>query len=583
MSNSITKKELTKLQTNGLPLLRHISLKDILLVHNYRSGADADLAELEDSIETKGLLQPILVKPKGNKYQLVCGERRYLCSVNIAKRRRERNTIAAVVREMTDDEAFELQLIENLQRKDVHPLDEAAAYQKLESRNYSIQTIANTVDKSITYVAQRLKLNSLIPELRDAYLKGLLHLGHCLELCKHSDEVQKEFWSDDLDNGKDECELTVADLRRTLMYDSKNLNDAAFDTRDPYLVEKVGACTTCVKNTSSQQLLFPDTESRCLDKACFALKTNINFATKIDEAKRDANIVFLDNSYSTDKKLCAELKKEGYPVFDRHNTHILEKPEFDADDYDEEEIEEAKADYEIQLQEYEEAIKTANVAFVINGDEKGKMVYYTKLRSTSSGTMQPVDGQSAEELNDKQLLEELKVKLNKNNNALKHETRSAIHDALFNADYLVPQKSNSTEWTILRYFLYKTLDFNGQEKFHELIGMKDGAPDDYEKLFTWLMELSNKHFMALLRMVVVQEITDCVSGSANAYMTDKFAEELGIDTYQITNKLQTEAANKNAKLIKQIADLEAKYETPKVAGNAKKLTKNANKLALGEK
>ncbi|MBK7885509.1 MAG: ParB/RepB/Spo0J family partition protein [Chitinophagaceae bacterium] len=103
------------------------------------------MTELVESIKTNGVLQPILVRPKGKGYMLVCGERRYRATKEAGL-----TEVPAVIREMTDDEALEAQIIENLQRKDVHPMEEAVAFNSLiENKKYSVIEVAARVGKKI--------------------------------------------------------------------------------------------------------------------------------------------------------------------------------------------------------------------------------------------------------------------------------------------------------------------------------------------------------------------------------------------------------------------------------------------------
>src|SRR5437773_2913610 len=113
------------------------------------------LAELAENISQHGVLQPILVRPlpKGaaDTYELVAGARRY-CASKLARR----ESIPATVRELTDAQALELQVIENVQRVDVHPLDEAQGYAaliELQPDTYTVESIASRVGRSLAYVS----------------------------------------------------------------------------------------------------------------------------------------------------------------------------------------------------------------------------------------------------------------------------------------------------------------------------------------------------------------------------------------------------------------------------------------------
>ena len=136
---------------------------------------DEALAELAASIEKHGVLQPIVVRPVPvGGYKIVAGERRWR-----AARLAGLKDIPAVVREISDAEAMELALIENLQREDLDPVEEALGYRQLmEKCNYTQETAAKTIGKSRSAVANSLRLLKLPPEALEFLRKGVLTAGH---------------------------------------------------------------------------------------------------------------------------------------------------------------------------------------------------------------------------------------------------------------------------------------------------------------------------------------------------------------------------------------------------------------------
>ena len=124
---------------------------------------ETSLYELAESIKRQGVLQPITVRPVDgtDRYGIVFGERRYRASVIAG-----RDEIPAIVSELSDEEAEEMAITENLQRKDVTPVEEAAAYQRLiESGRHTVQTLAVLFGKNENYIRTRLKFTALIPEI----------------------------------------------------------------------------------------------------------------------------------------------------------------------------------------------------------------------------------------------------------------------------------------------------------------------------------------------------------------------------------------------------------------------------------
>lgn len=138
---------------------------------------EEDLAELEASIRTKGVLQAILVRPDpktNGKYQIVAGERRWRAATRAGL-----NTVPAVIKDLDELEVLEIGVIENVQRADLNPLEEAEAYQSLIKRFGRTQdALAEHVGKSRPHIANTLRLLNLPDEARDLVREGHLSAGH---------------------------------------------------------------------------------------------------------------------------------------------------------------------------------------------------------------------------------------------------------------------------------------------------------------------------------------------------------------------------------------------------------------------
>src|SRR5581483_7064346 len=154
----------------------------------------AKLKELAADIRRHGVLQAIIVreiKPVtegGAKYQVVAGERRFRAAKEAGL-----TEIPAVIRSLDETEALSVQLVENLQREELHPLDEADGFLRLkEEMKLDLRGIAQRVAKDARYVARRLALTNLIEEAREDYRKELITLAHALELCRLAPEIQQE-------------------------------------------------------------------------------------------------------------------------------------------------------------------------------------------------------------------------------------------------------------------------------------------------------------------------------------------------------------------------------------------------------
>src|SRR6478735_6681560 len=164
------------------------------------------LNELASSIREHGVLQPILVRPLGpNTYQIVAGERRWRAS-----RLAGLETIPALIEEIDDDTALEIAIIENLQREDLTPLDEAAMYDRMiHEHGYSIRKLADKLGKDKGYLENRLRLADAPPEVRELVSLRKDSLSHAYELMKVDDPKKRRRLAEQVARG----ELTLIRLR----------------------------------------------------------------------------------------------------------------------------------------------------------------------------------------------------------------------------------------------------------------------------------------------------------------------------------------------------------------------------------
>lgn len=139
-----------------------------------KSFDETQLSELSDSIKQNGVLQPILVRKKGDKYEIVAGERRYQASKLAGLKE-----IPAIVRAIDDAEVFQLALIENLQRSDLTPIEEARGYrQLLDTKGLTQEGLAKILSKSRSAIANTLRLMDLPQEVQDMMEEGQIMAGH---------------------------------------------------------------------------------------------------------------------------------------------------------------------------------------------------------------------------------------------------------------------------------------------------------------------------------------------------------------------------------------------------------------------
>lgn len=150
-----------------------------------RTFGDADLADLAQSIREHGVVQPVVVRPSGEagRYEIIAGERRWR-----AAQRAGLIEIPVIVREVDDRVALELAIIENVQRADLNPVEEAQGYQQLiDEHNYTQADLGQVIGKSRSHVANTLRLLKLPDVIRDMLVDGSLSAGHARTLVTAED------------------------------------------------------------------------------------------------------------------------------------------------------------------------------------------------------------------------------------------------------------------------------------------------------------------------------------------------------------------------------------------------------------
>lgn len=151
-----------------------------------RHFSEESLQELAASLKRHGLIQPILVRSHGGGYQIVAGERRWR-----AAQRAQLHQVKAIVRELSDEETLEIALIENIQRQDLNPIEEAEAYRKLcDDFGHSQSELAAIVEKSRSHVANMMRLLELPLLVREMVIEGKLSMGHARALLGSDDSAR---------------------------------------------------------------------------------------------------------------------------------------------------------------------------------------------------------------------------------------------------------------------------------------------------------------------------------------------------------------------------------------------------------
>ncbi|MBI4997824.1 MAG: ParB/RepB/Spo0J family partition protein [Rhodocyclales bacterium] len=245
---------------------------------NPRKHFDATyLAELAESIKSHGVIQPITVRPNPDThsvklYEIVVGECRFRAAQLAGLEH-----IPAFWRELDDKQVLEIQVIENLQRRDVHELEEAAGYRMLMDRHgYSVDDIADKIGKSKGYVYARLKLTALCEAGKDAFFDGKLDASTALLIARiRGDKLQQKAVKDITTGGYNGEPKSVRDTKYYIENAfTISLKQATFKLDDAGLLPAAGSCTDCPLRSGNDPDIFADLDDVdvCTDVKCFEEK-----------------------------------------------------------------------------------------------------------------------------------------------------------------------------------------------------------------------------------------------------------------------------------------------------------------------
>jgi len=489
-------------ENKGTDKIVNIKLTDIYPdPENRRVGGfdEIKLKELSASIKSIGVMQPIIVRKKhSGRYDLVAGERRWRAS-KIANR----GTIPAVVKDLTDEDVLHFQVIENLQREDIHPLDECHGFFRLMTGSipYTPRDIANEIGKSESYVTQRLKLKNLIPEAETAFEENKILLGHAILIARLETEGQKKAFNF-LSRDKYVYLPSISSFRAWIDQNIYlDLTNAAFPKKDDNLIKEADSCIMCRKRTDWDPALFPEINERafCLDAKCFNKKLEQHL-----ENQKEIERPFITDGYGF-----GETPAGTYMPWDVTRW----KPEWDEPE-NEEEVPDKLT--------FEECL-------IVSGPERGKIVLAKiKVDEETKEDPEEIARHKAEKRED----DISRMKHEIFNNKLFEETlgkftNPAVHitsheGLILNIEALIGN------YQVLDN-IPRTLDANGWAKIEN--------PDD---IISDLKSMSEYKLMVLLQEIIIENLIPSYWDKDNSKLKD-IAAEKGVDIESLQHESRLEA------------------------------------------
>lgn len=306
-SSGFAEHDQSKPASGGFANLPHAAVVPSLT--NPRKHFDREFIEgLAASIKDHGLAQPILVRPLpgsrvGETYsdrrhdaprpthEIVAGEQRWRACELAGIR-----VVPVLIRDLTDRQVLELQLVENLKRRDLHPMEEAEGYERLrETTGLSADEIAERIGKGRSYVYKTLKLLDLAPDARTAFYDGKLTRSTAelvamrpagLQLQVLKDIIAIDFHGEPMSFRKAKDHIDSNYMLR--------LGHAVFKITDETLVPEAGSCRTCPKRSGANPQLFDDVAhaDTCTDPSCFNVKKEAHYARiKVEAEARGQTVI----------------------------------------------------------------------------------------------------------------------------------------------------------------------------------------------------------------------------------------------------------------------------------------------------
>jgi ParB/RepB/Spo0J family partition protein len=476
--------------------------------------SEAALKELSDSITELDVIQPIALRPDPNqpgKFILICGERRFKASRQAGKQ-----DIPAYIRNVDESEAFEMQMTENLQREDIHALNEAKGYKHLMEK-YTLLTTADLAlrfGKSESYILQRLKLNDLVSEAKRDFYEDRMSIGHAILLARLTPQDQRAAIQriSDSDSGYGTIAELQSFVNRNII---NNLSVAPFQMDDADLIKKAGPCTLCPKRTGCSPLLFSDIKEtdRCMDRNCFLAKCNTFLIKKTKETiETHPEILFLVD-YNGPIPEVAEMLEE----------HRI-KPLKEYDDFN-------------------------------NNDRSGKKVKALWLSGNRAGFTQTIHIKeksshvNAEE-DETTVVAKIQSRIKRGRELDQEKVYSKIIEALKNhPTQKIDSKKLQRDEEVFLWFI--VLDKAGYGIKHALRKIIGTSKEDPARLYQQLKDLKPGKKALLLRKVILDQYSGIYPNSDYGYIIRKIAEGYGDIDIASFEKEQVEVQTKRESKAKE--------------------------------
>ena len=488
--------------------------------YNPRKNFDeASLAELAESIRQQGVLQPIGVCPitDTDHMEIIFGERRYRASLMAGL-----EEIPAIVMEISDETAEEMAVTENLQRKDVTPIEEANAYQKLiESGRHDVQSLAVQFGKNESYIRTRLKFVSLLPEIARLLEQDEITISVASEICRYGEDIQKEVYEKHLK--EDVRYNSWRGLKASEV--AKNIEQHYTTDLSRYSFDKT-LCLSCPHNTNNMMLFCEGGCGNCANRTCLA-EMNASYLTEkaVQFVEQYPTVSLCHQEYNYNETVVERLTAMGYEVVELkyYATAYPETPVApEKEEYDTtEEYEQAHKEYEQDFSDYMERCRSIHeqadegeITLYVRIEQKEIVLcYLTNTASNTSGTTE------------KQLspVEKLEKQDKRNKEIALEKTVEDTKKQILEVD-MSERKFGQDEDKMIYFFLLSSL----RKEHYTEMGIEEKEPYHYltdEEKMNIIANLTAKQKAVIRRDFLIANFKGAYGSNAIATLLLDFAEK----------------------------------------------------------
>lgn len=572
--------------------LQHIAVNDISLSPlNYRTSySQTALEELATEMQQHGVISPITVRPLNTgTYELVAGERR-LRAARIAGL----VIIPATIRELTDEQVTEIQLAENIQRENPHPMQEAVGIGRLQQSGHRIEEISHRIGKSKSYVYSRLLLLSLIADFQEMLAADRLTLSDALKIAQLTPESQTAFYAgQQAEDWKDKPDYRLHNVDYALRHFSNDLQKAPFDTKDKSLLPNVGACTKCPSNTATLKSLFPDmaNEAICKNLSCYQQKCTAHFSLHLAAALLEHQPQALLTSgalpATQTAAIAAHPQAAALPILNYYNTPTLDRPEApdkeeygrdddaenesDEAEWEEESYAEACQEYQQELEEYETEIASGNwQKGILIGNGNLDLIYYNPdtEEQKDSPLHKPATAKAvAEALKSgtatPELLEGEINRIQEREKRSKEIDRQKVQDQVHAAfdEHIAQQGSaalTTADEVAARLLIFQQLGYFGERLFFSSVMGEEAERPEGTALYDWLANLNSATYSQMIRTALARKPESKQAHNTTGYTLYQVADQAGVAVADIEQQQAEKAQKREERQEEKIAALQAK-------------------------